>query len=200
MGCLKMKFSRVSGGSGSLDTHEVSAYAKAIRRAIRLMENDQFIKYEPWAIIDPFARNHRIGTHRNDIDPSTNAEHHMDAAEFMELCADADVRAKLILLDPPFSGRQSSRYEAGDTCLYAAGDGRMGRIGDTIPRMLIPNGRVIKIGYNSNSPCQTGVLELTHCDLVTFGGLRNDWIITTWRRSNYSLYQFPMETEGRGSE
>ena len=194
-----MKFSRI-GSKGSLDTHEVEPYAKAIRRAIQEMRKDPMISYDPWAIIDPFARNHRIGTHRNDIDPSTNAEHHLDAADFMEYCVEANVRAKLILLDPPFSGRQASRYEAGDTCLYASGDGRMGRIGKTIPQLLIPNGRVVKVGYNSNSPCQNGVLELTNVDLVTFGGLRNDWIITTWRRANYSLYQFPMETEGGGSE
>jgi hypothetical protein len=195
-----MKFERVTGGAGSLDTHLVPAYNRAIEDAIKRMRLDSFISFKNWAIVDPFARNHLIGTHRNDIDPSTKANHHMDAAEFMELCVNSNVRAKLILLDPPFSGRQSSRYEGGDNCLYAAGDGRMGRIGDTIPKMLIPNGRVIKIGYNSNSPCQSGVLELTNVKLVHFGGLRNDWIITTWRRANYSLYQFPSETNGGGFE
>ena len=191
-----MKFDRVTGGAGSLDTHLVPAYNRAVNEAIKRMRGDPFISYENWAIVDPFARNHLIGTHRNDIDPSTRANHHMDAAQFMEMCADADVRAKLILLDPPFSGRQSSRYEGGDNCLYAAGDGRMGRIGATIPRMLIPNGRVIKIGYNSNSPCETGVLELTDVQLVYFGGLRNDWIITTWRKANYSLYNFDDHFDG----
>lgn len=191
-----MRFNRVPGGPGSLDTHEVPAYRKAIEDAIKRMRPDRFIGYENWAIVDPFARNHKIGTHRNDLDPSTSANHHMDAADFMELCADSDVRAKLILLDPPFSGRQASRYEKGDKCLYAAGDGRMGRIGAAIPKILIPNGRVVKIGYNSNSPCESGVLELTDVKLLYFGGLRNDWIITTWRRANYSLYNFADDLDG----
>ena len=29
--------------------------------------------------IDPFARNKRWATHTNDINPKTEAEHHMDA-------------------------------------------------------------------------------------------------------------------------
>lgn len=33
--------------------------------------------------VDPFARNKRWATHTNDLNPATEAEHHMDAEAFL---------------------------------------------------------------------------------------------------------------------
>ena len=35
--------------------------------------------------IDPFARNSRLAMHRNDLNPDTEAEHHMDALDFLKM-------------------------------------------------------------------------------------------------------------------
>jgi hypothetical protein len=35
-------------------------------------------------VVDPFARNFTIGTTINDLNPETNAQHHMDAIGFLQ--------------------------------------------------------------------------------------------------------------------
>lgn len=65
--------------------------------------------------VDPFARNKRLATYTNDLNPNTTAEHHMDAEEFLKMLADRGVKADCILLDPPYSPRQISE------CYAAAG-------------------------------------------------------------------------------
>lgn len=56
--------------------------------------------------VDPFARNKRWATHTNDINPSTAAEHHMEARDFLQLMVKNGVAADLIIFDPPYSPRQ----------------------------------------------------------------------------------------------
>jgi hypothetical protein len=57
---------------------------------------------------DPFARNKRWATHTNDLNPNTQAEHHMDAEDFLRMLAGQGVRCDLAILDPPYSPRQIS--------------------------------------------------------------------------------------------
>lgn len=65
--------------------------------------------------VDPFARNKRWATYTNDLNPTTEAEYHMDAVEFLEMLADRGVRVDVLILDPPYSPRQISE------CYAAAG-------------------------------------------------------------------------------
>ena len=58
--------------------------------------------------VDPFARNKTLATHTNDLDPSTAAQSHCDAEEFLQILARQNVRADLGLFDPPYSPRQIS--------------------------------------------------------------------------------------------
>ena len=58
--------------------------------------------------VDPFARNKRWATHTNDLNPATQAEHHMDAEKFLLMLATRDVKADLVIFDPPYSPRQIS--------------------------------------------------------------------------------------------
>ena len=46
----------------------------------------------PLCIVDPFARDSKFGTVRNDIDPQYDTEYHLDATEFLKLLpSSADV-------------------------------------------------------------------------------------------------------------
>src|ERR1039458_6585876 len=56
--------------------------------------------------VDPFARNKRWATHTNDLNPETEAEHHMEAGEFLHKLVADGVKADLVLFDPPYSPRQ----------------------------------------------------------------------------------------------
>lgn len=58
--------------------------------------------------VDPFARNKRWATHTNDLNPETEAEHHMDAEEFLRMLALRGVKADLVIFDPPYSPDKSA--------------------------------------------------------------------------------------------
>lgn len=128
--------------------------------------------------VDPFARNSRLCTYTNDLNPNTAAECHMQAEDFLWLLADVGVRADTIVLDPPYSPRQISECyaEAGlkagmrdtqNAALYA-------RIRQAARALCKPGTVVLSFGWNS-----TGMgkdfrpLEML---VVCHGGAHNDTI------------------------
>ena len=125
-------------------------------------------------IIDPFARNCALaGNYTNDIDPNTQALHHMDALDFLEMewgQSGFDVG----ILDPPFSARQDKEIY-GDTNLYTK-PGKLRDIEMALGNVIRTNGYVIKFGYNSNFSHKA--FELDNIVLVQYGGCINDMIIS----------------------
>ena len=125
-------------------------------------------------IIDPFARDCQLaGSYTNDIDPNTQAHHHMDALDFLKMEwgeDDFDVG----ILDPPFSARQDKEIY-GDTNLYTK-PGKLRDIELALGNLIRTNGIVIKFGYNSNFSHKA--FELENIVLVQYGGCINDMIIS----------------------
>ncbi len=128
--------------------------------------------------VDPFARNSRLATYTNDLNPATTAERHLDAEEFLNLLADNAVQADTILLDPPYSPRQISECYAAaglkagmrdtqNAALYA-------RVRRAARRLCKAGTKVLSFGWNS---CGMGdgfnQVELL---LVAHGGAHNDTI------------------------
>jgi hypothetical protein len=64
-------------------------------------------------IVDPFARDCLIGTHRNDLNPDTKANYNMDALDFLKRMREEKIIADAIIFDPPFSPRQISECYKG---------------------------------------------------------------------------------------
>lgn len=62
--------------------------------------------------IDPFARNKRWATYTNDLNPATEAQHHMEARDFLRMLIKDGVQADLVIFDPPYSPRQISECYA----------------------------------------------------------------------------------------
>ena len=60
-------------------------------------------------IVDPFARNERLGTFTNDIDPASVAQYHMEARDFLRKLITDGVKAHAIIFDPPYSPTQIAR-------------------------------------------------------------------------------------------
>jgi len=90
-----MKFTR-QWAMPSADTFSV----KPIRKFV--------LEYLSGVVVDPFARNSDLATYRNDLDPTTAAESHLQAHEFLYELATDGVKADVVLLDPPYSPRQIS--------------------------------------------------------------------------------------------
>lgn len=136
--------------------------------------------------VDPFARDKDWATHTNDLNPSTKAQHHLDAEEFLKLMATQSVRADLILFDPPYSPRQISECyksigmevgmkETQSALLYQ-------RVRNAIIPILAPGGIVLSFGWNTVGMGKKHGFEIIEIKLVCHGGAHNDTICLAERR------------------
>lgn len=139
--------------------------------------------------VDPFARDNRWATYRNDINPATAATYHMDAEAFMYFLAEDEGdclagKIDLAILDPPYSPRQIS------DCYKAAGlpIGRSGtqnaalyaRVREALKPLLTPDAIVLSFGWNS-AGMGKGFRQLEIL-LVAHGGAHNDTICVAEQR------------------
>src|SRR5438270_10915714 len=103
--------------------------------------------------IDPFARNKRWATHTNDLNPETEAECHMDAADFLQSIQDKGVVADVVLFDPPYSPRQVMELYQGIGRKMTQRDGQIcaawSEHKDIINQLVAPGGVVLSFGWNS---------------------------------------------------
>ncbi len=136
-------------------------------------------------IVDPFARNSRLGTHRNDLNPNTDAEHHEDAVAFLRGMESQGLVADVVLFDPPYSPRQIAECyrEAGLTPTMAdTQSARFKReVREVIARLVRPGGTVLSFGWNS-----VGLGDgwtISEVLLVCHGGDHNDTICVAHQKS-----------------
>ena len=136
--------------------------------------------------VDPFARNNLWATHTNDLNPTTAAEHHMDATIFLAKMAAEHVKADLILLDPPYSPRQISEcYQSAGmkaTTRDTQNSRMMAEIRLGIEAIAAPGCTAITFGWNS-----TGMgdrWETNRIMLVCHGGAHNDTICMVQRKTD----------------
>lgn len=136
--------------------------------------------------IDPFSRNKRWATHTNDLDPSTTAEHHMDAEAFLLTLAGRGVKADLVIFDPPYSPRQISECyksiglevgmkETQSALLYQ-------RVRDAIVPLCTDSAIVLSFGWNSVGMGKRHGFEQIEIQLCCHGGAHNDTICLAEQR------------------
>lgn len=140
--------------------------------------------------IDPFARNSRLATYRNDLNPETAAEHHMDAEKFLLMLAEKGVKADVIIFDPPYSPRQISECykavglevgmkETQSALLYQ-------RVRDAIIPVTTDDAVVLSFGWNSVGMGDKHGFEPIEIMLCCHGGAHNDTIcLAEKRRLNF---------------
>lgn len=168
-------------GIKTSDTHNLQPYSKLFRVAMNNTISKNILNPN---VIDPFARMCLWGTKRNDINPEFLGQyttHCMDALEFLN--SEATGQTDIVLLDPPFSDRQSQE-EYGSSNLYA-NPKYMADLGKQIFRILKPNGYVIKCGFNSNAPAKG--FSLLHLYVCNMGASRNDILISLWKKNQSTL-------------
>lgn len=148
----------------------------------------------PGVSFDPFARDAMYATYRNDINPATAAQYHMDAYEFLLHMEEQGHKPALVLFDPPYSPRQAA------DCYAAAGvdpkelDAVRKRKGnawqrtknwseekDAIARMQYPGGVVLSFGWDSNGMGKKRGYQIEEILLVCHGACHNDTICTVER-------------------
>lgn len=137
-------------------------------------------RYLTGVTVDPFARNSRLAHWRNDLSPATDAEYHMDAADFCDMLAGQGLQADCAIFDPPYSprqitecyqsiGRKVTGKDTQNAALYK-------RVRDALNRMVRPGGVVLSFGWNSAGMGRTRGYEITEILLCAHGGGHNDTI------------------------
>ena len=134
-------------------------------------------------IVDPFARNSKRATITNDLDPSTSAEYHQSADEFVDRFP---FHADAVLFDPPYSPRQIAECYAGIGKACGTEDTQNARlyrsVKDGLDLMLKPGGIAICCGWNSMGFGTGRGYELLEILLVPHGAAHNDTIVTVERK------------------
>jgi hypothetical protein len=141
-------------------------------------------------IVDPFARETRIGTVRNDIDPMMPTEYHLEADVFCAQIYEEGCRASAVLFDPPYSPRQIaecykrvgvkvSTEETQNARLYK-------RVRDGLDKLLLPGGLAISCGWWSTGFGRRRGYTPEEILLVAHGGAHNDTIVVV-ERKGYDL-------------
>jgi hypothetical protein len=136
--------------------------------------------------VDPFARNSRLATVTNDLNPDTAAQHHLDAEDFCKMLAERGEQFDLAIFDPPYSPRQVSEcyqsvgLEVGmkDTqtaVLYQ-------RVRNALDAIMAPDSIVLSFGWNSAGMGDGRGYELCEVLLVAHGGAHNDTICIAERK------------------
>jgi len=127
--------------------------------------------------LDPFARNSQRAEKRNDINPATKAEYHLDAVDFLKMFPDGS--ADGCLYDPPYSPRQVKECYDGIGIKYTYEESTNQKVKEAkneIARVVKPGGKVISFGWNSNGMGAKRGFVKVRILLVSHGGLHNDTI------------------------
>lgn len=136
--------------------------------------------------VDPFARNSLVADYTNDLDPTTAAQHHLDAEAFCALLAREGVRADSAIFDPPYSPRQISEcyrsigrevtpQDTQNAALYR-------RVRDALDALVKPGGVVLSFGWNSTGMGRQRGYEIVDILLVNHGAAHNDTICICERK------------------
>lgn len=178
-----MKFEYHKGGSNdNRDTHLSKYYIDSFNYCLKLLKE----KNIEGVIIDPFARLCKWGDITNDINPAYKTDYNLDCVDFLNRMR-SNI-SKLVLFDPPFSSRQcEEKYQNADVNLYTTD--KISKCQKHIERILVPGGLVLKLGYNSNFTNRKN-FDLICIKLVSFGGNRNDVIVSIWRKNTHTLNEF----------
>jgi hypothetical protein len=146
-------------------------------------------KYEPenWdSTVDPFAGNSEVAHIRNDLNPKTKAEYHMDAEAFCEMLEEKRLLFDLAIFDPPYSPRQITECyqsvgldvttkDTQSACMYK-------RVRDSLNSIVRLGGAVLSFGWNTVGMGKGRGYRIEEILLVCHGGAHNDTICMAERK------------------
>ena len=170
---VKVQFNR-EWSMPSANTFSLAPIAELLRRVLTGCAT----------VLDPFSRDSTWATLRNDLNPATSAEFHMDAVEFLDCCftLHGPESFDAVLLDPPYSprqiaevykqvGRKVGMEETQNARLYKECKDRMAVL-------LKPGGVAVTCAWNSTGFGINRGFTLHEVLLVLCGAAHNDYIVT----------------------
>ena len=141
-----------------------------------------FDKYKPCGgvIVDPFAKDSKLGTIRNDLNPQCDTQYHLDALKFLQhLSSDS---ADMVLYDPPYSVTQASQlykdYGKEKLEINVSNAKYWSLCKKEVARILKDGGICISCGWNTQGIGKCNRAECQEILIVAHGGSHNDTLIT----------------------
>jgi len=153
--------------------------------------------------VDPFARNKRWATHTNDLNPATEAEHHMDSIAFLEMLVAKGTMADLVIFDPPYSPRQIKEcYDSIGLKMGALDAMRTNwmRERNLIAQMQQPGDVVLSFGWNSMGMGKKRGYEIIEGLMVCHGVGHNDTLCMAERKLPDDQMAFAMTQNAEVSD
>lgn len=143
-------------------------------------------RYVSGVTVDPFARNSKLATYTNDLNPETTADSHMEAVLWLDKLIQEGVQADCCLLDPPYSPRQISEVYKSIGLKASQLDTQNARLykecKDRMNMLLKQGGVAITCGWNSMGFGINRGYEMIELLLVPCGAAHNDYIVTVERK------------------
>jgi hypothetical protein len=135
-------------------------------------------------VVDPFARNAKLATWTNDLNPNTIAQYHMHAEKFCRLLAVHNVVADVVLFDPPYSAHQAKEcYEGiGHRLSQREAQVLFAAVKDALDGLLRAGGIAISFGWNSTGFGLLRGYERLETMLVCHGRSHYDTIVVVERK------------------
>ena len=144
--------------------------------------------------IDPFARNTGMATYTNDLNPETSAQYHMKAVDFLLELIKQEVKADLVIFDPPYSMEQCKRsYESHgyeftyDDSLYVI---RWTKEKNLISQLLGKGGVFLHFGWHTNGMGMVRGFTIEEVLIVSHGSAKYDTLCMAERRTSEQIDLF----------
>lgn len=137
-------------------------------------------KYTQKAVrsVDLFARNSKLATITNDLNPKTSADHHMKATDFLDWLPENGIdRCDLVIFDPPYSMRQTKELYEGIGIEYTYKDtlsSAWKEEKDKIDKLLEVGGVFLHFGWHTNGLGKKRGYEIIEILLVAHGSAHHD--------------------------
>ena len=163
-------------------------------RPIRMFV-ERWLAASPRPVADPFAGDCLLADWRNDVNPATPAEFHLDALDFLLALEARGVAPGCVLFDPPYSPRQAADcYEAAglDARTLEAVRERRGSVWrrtkawreerDAVARIQPPGGVTLSFGWDTVGMGRKRGYSLEEVLVVCHGACHNDTLCVAERR------------------
>ncbi len=146
-------------------------------------------------VIDPFAKDSKIGTITNDLNPNTLAQYHLNAPDFLDMLKEEKVVADVVLFDPPYSPRQITECYATAGLRATMVDTQNAHLYHEVKRrlwhLLKPMGYAICFGWNSSGMGFKRGWRPIEIALIHHFGAHNDTIVTVQQKMQTTLDDKP---------
>jgi hypothetical protein len=142
-------------------------------------------------VIDPFARNATYGGEfTNDLNPDTDAKHHMPSKDFLRYLVERDVKADLVLFDPPYNKNQAKQMYAdfGSDAWDNEDAWALWRTEkDLINQLLRVGGRFLHFGWHTNGMGKARHCQIEEILIVAHGGPHYDTLCMSERKVAHQM-------------